>query len=441
MKLKKYVKGIKKHLNPRSLVKSISNYTKTIKEFRLRTKSIKYSIKDCINSAIVMFYLQNASLNQFQNELKKSNKFKKNLQIEFSVNSTPKDTQKRHIIDNIDFEDTVKIFPLLVKILQQSKYLEKFKFFDGYFLLSIDATQYFASNKNNCNQCLNQKNSDGTIHYFHKLLCATIVHPHIKEVIPLLIEPIQNSDGKTKQDCEINAAKRLIPKLRELYPKLKIIVLADALYSNSPFIQLLKDNRMHFMIGVKPNSHKVLFNEVELAKASKSTNKYFFEDNKNTSHSYEWLCNVPLNKAKNTHKINYFEYKEEKKNKNFKGSWVTDLNINEENIVKSTIASRSRWKIENNQFNNLKNQGYNFEHNYGHGKKNLSVNFAILMIVAFTIEQILKFTCKFYQKIRAFFTSTKEFFNNMRAFLKEHIFNSYADLIKHFFLVHDAKPP
>jgi len=38
-------------------------------------------------------------------------------------------------------------------------------------------------------------------------------------------------------------------------------------------------------------------------------------------------------------------------------------------------GGRARWKIENETFNTLKNQGYNFEHNYGLGKKNLSVVF------------------------------------------------------------------
>jgi hypothetical protein len=39
-----------------------------------------------------------------------------------------------------------------------------------------------------------------------------------------------------------------------------------------------------------------------------------------------------------------------------------------------TKAGRCRWKIENECFNTLKNQGYHLEHNYGHGQKNLSYN-------------------------------------------------------------------
>ena len=38
---------------------------------------------------------------------------------------------------------------------------------------------------------------------------------------------------------------------------------------------------------------------------------------------------------------------------------------------------RARWKIENETFNTLKNQGYHFEHNYGHGEQHLSVVFVM----------------------------------------------------------------
>ena len=52
------------------------------------------------------------------------------------------------------------------------------------------------------------------------------------------------------------------------------------------------------------------------------------------------------------------------------------------------LIGLSRWKIENETFNTLKNQGYNFEHNFGHGTKNLSVVFSMLMMLAFLVDQL-----------------------------------------------------
>jgi hypothetical protein len=48
-------------------------------------------------------------------------------------------------------------------------------------------------------------------------------------------------------------------------------------------------------------------------------------------------------------------------------SWVTDFIIAPENFYQIMCGGRARWKIENETFNTLKNQGYNFEHNYGLG--------------------------------------------------------------------------
>ena len=56
-------------------------------------------------------------------------------------------------------------------------------------------------------------------------------------------------------------------------------------------------------------------------------------------------------------------------------------------------AGRSRWKIENETFNTLKNQGYHFEHNYGRGRQNLSVVLALLMMLAFLVDQTQQLCC------------------------------------------------
>jgi len=48
-------------------------------------------------------------------------------------------------------------------------------------------------------------------------------------------EPIVQQDGTAKNDCERNAAKRFIVKLRQDYPHLKFIVTEDSLSSKYPF--------------------------------------------------------------------------------------------------------------------------------------------------------------------------------------------------------------
>jgi len=80
--------------------------------------------------------------------------------------------------------------------------------------------------------------------------------------------------------------------------------------------------------------------------------------------------------------------KKRPKPKTTRFSWVTDLPLNEKNLMKIMRTGRSRWKIEHETINTLRNQSYHFEHNYGHGYKHLSTMFSCLMILVFLVDQM-----------------------------------------------------
>jgi len=82
-------------------------------------------------------------------------------------------------------------------------------------------------------------------------------------VIPLCPEVIQNGDGSVKNDCERNAAKRFIEKFRREHPRLKVIILGDGIASNAPFIRLLEEHGMRYLLGAQPGNHQFLFNTIE----------------------------------------------------------------------------------------------------------------------------------------------------------------------------------
>ena len=87
------------------------------------------------------------------------------------------------------------------------------------------------------------------------MLGAAIIHPDWHEVIPLMPEPIVQQDGTAKNDCERNAAKRFMAKLRQDHPHLKFIVTEDSLSSNAPHIETLHDYGCHSILGVKEGDH------------------------------------------------------------------------------------------------------------------------------------------------------------------------------------------
>ena len=131
--------------------------------------------------------------------------------------------------------------------------------------------------------------------YNHMILQAAVVCPGQRQVVPLAPEPVQNSDGSKKQDCELNAAKRILSKIRQAHPKLRIIIGGDGLYSKQPFIDQLKANRMSYVLVAKPDDHKTLFQWVDELRQMKETKVVTLTDSKKRLHRYEWAKAVPIN--------------------------------------------------------------------------------------------------------------------------------------------------
>ena len=208
---------------------------------------------------------------------------------------------------------------------------------------------------------------NGRVDYYHHMLGAVLVHPDHREVIPLAPEPIVKGDGESKNDCERNAAKRLLSDLRREHPHLKVLIVEDGLASNFPHLSLLDSLKMQYIIGVKAGDHAYLFDWIKDLKPT--VHKHM--DDVGTQHEFHSYSNVPLNDAHHDYRVNVLEYWETKKDgRKQYFSWVTKLPLTSDNVYEVMRADRARWKIENETFNTLKNQGYTFQHNYGHGYKN-----------------------------------------------------------------------
>jgi len=96
-------------------------------------------------------------------------------------------------------------------------------------------------------------------------------------------------------------------------------------------------------------------------------------------------------------------------------------------------GGRARWKIENETCNTLKNQGYHFEHNDGHGLKNLSVVFATVMILAFLVDQTQQLCCALFQAVWAKLGSKRLVWERMRALFSAYQLDSMRALFEALF--------
>jgi hypothetical protein len=222
------------------------------------------------------------------------------------------------------------------------------------------------------------------------MLVGVIVHPDMRQVLPIGFEPINKADGDTKNDCERNATKRCLKNFRRDYPQLPVVFLGDGLFSNAPFIQEVEVHRGKYIIIAKEKDHKHLYDY--FWKAEEPDMVEFKETIKGVQQRYRYMSNVPLNDSHPDLLVNVVFYEEiDKKNVKHQWLWVTNLELTDHKIVKEIAgAGRCRWKIENETFNTLKNQGYHYEHNFGHGYKTLSNLLAGLMLLAFLVDQCLE---------------------------------------------------
>lgn len=374
------------------------------------------TLPDCLMSALAMFGLKYASLLQFDRDARRDERVRSNLRKLYGVARAPSDTAMRERLDGVDPAALRGAFKRLFAALQRGKALADFIWL-GHHVLSVDGTGFHSSERVRCAHCCEKRRRDGTVTYHHQMLGAVLVHPERREVFPLAPEPIMRTDGSEKNDCERNAARRLLAHVRREHPHLKLLVVEDALASNGPHIELLRSLDMRFVLGVKPDGHRHLF---EWVGATPGTRTFETEDANGLKRRYRYLNSVPLNDANFDLEVNFLECRETRpggKERCF--TWVTDIEIDEANAGALTRAGRARWRIENETFNTLKNQGYGFEHNFGHGNKHLATVFANLMMLAFLIDQAQQRCCALFWAAREKAGRAKYFWERLRGLFLE----------------------
>lgn len=424
-----------KHLSFQSLRHYLSNTFRSLPDKRQQSK-VKYPIHDVVMSGFAMMYFQDPSLLQFQKRLREENGMD-NLKTLFEVEDVPEDTQMRDILDELDREEFRPIYKEYLHRLQRGKHLERYHLFDGSIFCAVDGTNYFSSDEVNCSSCLLKEHRKGKVSYSHSILQGAIMHPSMRQVFPLMPEEIRNSDGQKKQDCEINAGKRFIQQLRKDHPRMQITLGGDGLNSKQPFIEAARAEKMNFIFVAKPGDHKALFDWIEVAKKQEEVKQFKRTDEKGRIHVYEWMNQVPLNGSEETIWTNYFSYElqvlDEKTGEfkvNYRNSWVTDFKITKDRVEELTNAGRCRWKVENECFNVLKNQGYSITHNYGHGKKNLSFNFLQLILLSFFFHQIAELTDSLFQACREKHGSKAHMWETLRTAIKWFVFETWEILFE-----------
>jgi hypothetical protein len=338
----------------------------------------------------------------------------------------------RAVLDPVDPAGLRAPFRAIFRCLQRGKALKCFVYLDDHYLVSLDGTTYFSSATIHCPSCLVKQHRNGNITYSHQLLGATLVHPDLKEVIPLAPEPIIQQDGQNKNDCERNATRRWLKRFRQEYPHLPVIVVEDSLSSNAPHLRDLRQARAHYIIGVKPGDHGFLFEHLQAAEEAGRIEVLTLDDPATgVLHHFRFRNGEPLNESNADELVNVLEYWEihpQGQVQHF--SWISDCLLGADNVWDIMRGGRARWKIENETFNTLKNQGYQLEHNYGHGDQNLSVVLASLMMLAFLVDQVQQLCCPLVQAAWGKMKTKCHLWDEIRNHFRTLRFTSMAELLR-----------
>ena len=157
-------------------------------------------------SGYAVFSLKAPSLLAFDQQRQEE---EHNLRAIYHILRIPCDTQMRTILDGVNPEQLRRCFKTVFSRLQRGKALEEMQYLAGHYLLLLDGTEYFSSEKLESPFCMEKTNSKtGKAIYYLQTRGAALAHPERKEVIPLMPEAISKQDGQTKNDCELNASRR-----------------------------------------------------------------------------------------------------------------------------------------------------------------------------------------------------------------------------------------
>jgi len=451
------MKSADKHLTTDALIRKVRAHFETVDDPRERAG--KYELPDVMLSGLGAFYFKSPSLLAFDRKFRGDLRMKENFRRLFGVRQPPSDTQIADVMDRVPSDGIKPAFDILFEAMRRGNRLKPYRFLGNRYILDLDGSEYFRSGKISCPGCLrfemkvsparvkqgkkNEKSDSdpGAVkdpgpakitQYAHKILQAAIVHPDIREVIPLAAEEIRNADGANKQDCELNAARRYLTDLRRRHPRLELIVNADGLFSNTPFVRLLEELAYSYILVVSDGDHKSLVEDWNGLARGGLLKTLKIPEPGGGFRLYTWAEGVALSGREDAARVNVFQMEiiDAGGERTYFNRWCTNLPLDAKTVVDLVRVGRSRWKIENEVFNTLKNGGYNIEHNFGHGTTHLSFNFFLLNLLAFLVHQIASIVDRDYRAAVGSMHTRAEFWEIARSYLDIFALNDFVTLFQ-----------
>ncbi len=396
-------------------------------------KNVQYEISDAALGAFAVFFTQSPSFLAYQRDMQRQ-QGRNNGRSLFGMEKVPSDNQIRNLLDPIEPRYLQAPFWELFARLEKQGILAAYQVFDQGYLCALDGTYYFSSERIHCENCTVRTHGEQQ-YYSHAAITPTLVAPEQRHVIALEPEFILPQDGVEKQDCEQQAAKRWVRRNAHRFQPWQLTILADDLHSRQPFCALLLEHQMHFILTCKPDSHPTLSEEVKLLERIDGLSTVTMR-RWNGRYAEVWQLRytnrLPLRDSLDTLYVNWVEVRisrEDTGERLYLNTFATSHTLTDQSVLSIVTAGRTRWKIENENNNVLKNYGYHLEHNYGHGQHYLAAILVMLNLLAFLTHTILDLTDERYQRIRQELATRMTFFQDLQALSRYLFFNSWDSLL------------
>ncbi len=396
-------------------------------------RNTQYQMSDVALAAYSCFHMQNQSFLSHQKAME-SSKGNNNARALFGIEKIPTDNHIRNLLDACEASLLYPVYLKSFEWIEKNGYLKRYNGINGSILVALDGTEFFSSESICCKNCLTKVKKNENTHYYHSAITPAVVAINNPHVIPLPQEFITPQDGHKKQDCENAAGKRWFNKYGDFFSERKVTVLGDDLYSRQPLIESAINNGFDYIFVCKYSSHKYLKEWVEVLEPAdlQEYSTRIWTGKEHRVHTYRYANDIPLNGGENSILVNWAELTIENEAGKVinKFAFVSNHKISKDNVELIIESGRCRWKIENENNNTLKTKGYNIEHNFGHGEKNLSNFLLSLNILAFLSHTMMGMTDNRYKLLRDTLPTRRKFFTDITALTTYLHFDNWDKLLQ-----------
>jgi hypothetical protein len=302
-----------------------------------------------------------------------------------------------HFLGHVALAGWERLRTQMVQRLLRMKALDAARLL-GQPVLLIDATGLLCFHQRHCPYCLVQRHGPQTL-YLHHVLEAKLLGP-AGVVVSLDSEFIENVDAgdvrrrsaeEVKQDCELKALHRLLPRLKQTYPQLRFVLALDSLYACGPVFALAQELGWSFVVTFKEGRTPTLWQEFRALLPACPDNVLRREWADGPVQEFRWVAQLAYEDSEGRPwKLNALECTEAAGGAEQYFAWLTPLPVGRKTVEAiAQQGGRYRWKVENEGFNRQKNSGLNLEHVYSTDPENWKAYYLLLQI-AFVLVQLLE---------------------------------------------------